>query len=81
MTLRFRRRKFRSDAAAAVCDAFAGQPFRAPTYMIDPGIDAKQRAEQKELSITHNPGFSNAPVVQRGDDPVGSNAMEPRPPA
>ena len=31
MKLQFRRQKFQSDAAAAVCDAFAGQPFRAPT--------------------------------------------------
>ena len=72
MKLQFRRQKFQSDAAAAVCDAFAGQPFRAPTYMMDPGIDVKQKVEQKELSIAHIPGFSNAPVAL-GDDAVLEN--------
>jgi type III restriction enzyme len=38
MKLQFRHQQFQSDAAKAVCDVFAGQPFHAPTYMIDPGL-------------------------------------------
>lgn len=29
---------FQADAAKAVCDVFAGQLFRSPAYMMDPGI-------------------------------------------
>ena len=33
MKLQFRHQPFQADAAKAVCDVFAGQPFRTPTYM------------------------------------------------
>jgi len=38
MKLQFRHQLFQADAAKAVCDVFAGQPFHAPTYMMDPGL-------------------------------------------
>ena len=46
MKLRFRHQSFQADAAKAVCDVFAGQPFSAPTYMIDPGLG---RGAQEEI--------------------------------
>ncbi|MCM1129794.1 MAG: DEAD/DEAH box helicase family protein [Alistipes senegalensis] len=38
MKLRFKHQKFQADAAQAVVDVFAGQPYRTPSYMIDKGI-------------------------------------------
>ncbi|HQM02997.1 MAG TPA: DEAD/DEAH box helicase family protein, partial [Ruminococcus flavefaciens] len=64
MKLQFRHQKFQSDAATAVCDVFAGQPFHAPTYMIDPGLG------QMDLdNIARWTGFNNAPVAS-GDEQV-----------
>jgi type III restriction enzyme len=64
MKLQFRHQKFQSDAATAVCDVFAGQPFHAPTYMIDPGLG--QMGLDDALNFA---GFNNAPVAI-GDDRV-----------
>jgi restriction endonuclease len=36
--LQFKRQKFQADAAKAVCDVFAGQPYSTPSYMIDKGV-------------------------------------------
>ena len=58
MKLQFRHQLFQSDAAKAVCDVFAGQPFHAPTYMIDPGL-----GQMNLNDATRWTGFNNAPVV------------------
>ncbi len=39
MKLQFKHQKFQADAAKAVVDVFAGQPYLTPTYMIDMGIN------------------------------------------
>ena len=39
MKLQFKHQKFQADAAKAVVDVFAGQPYLTPTYMIDRGVD------------------------------------------
>ena len=64
MKLQFRHQKFQSDAATAVCDVFAGQPFHAPTYMIDPGLGQMGLYDAQNFT-----GFNNAPVAI-GDDKV-----------
>ncbi|WP_215904899.1 DEAD/DEAH box helicase family protein [Gracilinema caldarium] len=64
MKLKFRHQKFQSDAANAVCDVFAGQPFHAPTYMIDPGLDNVN--EFSDPSYWQK-GFNNAPVAISDD--------------
>lgn len=62
MKLQFRYQPFQAEAAKAVCDVFAGQPFHAPTYMIDPGLG------QLNLNdATRWTGFNNAPVVLSDD--------------
>ena len=38
MKLRFKHQKFQADAAKAVVDVFAGQPYLTPSYMMDRGI-------------------------------------------
>lgn len=67
MKLQFRHQKFQADAATAVCDVFAGQPFHTPTYMIDPGLG--QMGLYDALNFT---GFNNAPVAI-GDEKVLEN--------
>ena len=37
MKLQFKHQKFQADAAKAVVDVFAGQPFLTPSYMMDKG--------------------------------------------
>ena len=58
MKLQFRHQPFQADAAKAVCDVFAGQPFRTPTYMIDSGLGQLSLSQTQDFT-----GFSNAPIV------------------
>jgi len=62
MKLQFRHQRFQEDAAKAVCDAFAGQPYHTPTYMIDPGLG--QVSLEHALKFT---GFNNAPIAISDD--------------
>ena len=58
MKLRFKNQQFQADAANAVCNVFVGQPFRTPTYMMDPG-----NAPGQLTHINDATGFGNAPIV------------------
>ncbi|MDR3313968.1 MAG: DEAD/DEAH box helicase family protein [Oscillospiraceae bacterium] len=62
MKLQFRHQAFQADAAKAVCDVFAGQPFFAPTYMIDPGLGQLSTTQGRDFT-----GFNNAPVAITDD--------------
>ncbi|HQM01730.1 MAG TPA: DEAD/DEAH box helicase family protein, partial [Ruminococcus flavefaciens] len=62
MKLQFRHQPFQADAAKAVCDVFAGQPFRTPTYMIDSGLGQLSLSQAQDFT-----GFSNAPIVVSDD--------------
>ena len=42
MKLQFKHQKFQADAAKAVVDVFAGQPYLTPTYMMDRGTNYQQ---------------------------------------
>ena len=64
MKLKFRHQPFQADAANAVCDAFAEQPFRTPTYMIDQGMDSDNGQGTMRYDFT---GFGNAPIVIGND--------------
>ena len=57
MKLKFRHQAFQADAAKAVCDVFAGQPFCAPTYMMDSGFGQISVSQQQDFT-----GFSNASI-------------------
>lgn len=39
MKIKYKYQKFQADAAKAVVDVFAGQPYLTPSYMIDKGIE------------------------------------------
>ena len=43
MKLQFKHQKFQADAAKAVCDVFAGQPYLKPSYMMDKGYVKKEQ--------------------------------------
>jgi len=62
MKLKFRHQQFQADAAAVVCDVFAGQPFHTSTYMIDPGRGQVSLDEASRFT-----GFNNAPVAITDD--------------
>ena len=48
MKLRFKHQKFQADAAKAVVDVFAGQPYLTPTYMMDRGVGYQQSLSDED---------------------------------
>lgn len=60
MKLRFKHQKFQADAAKAVVDVFAGQPYLTSTYMIDRGAGDYQRTIDEDKEFT---GWSNQKIV------------------
>lgn len=67
MKLRFKHQKFQEDAAKAVCDVFAGQPFQTPSYMIDRGAASAKPSLFDSQDYT---GFGNARVVPELNDTI-----------
>ena len=43
MKIQFKHQKFQADAAKAVVDVFAGQPYLTPTFMMDKAGDIFRR--------------------------------------
>lgn len=66
MKLQFKHQKFQADAAKAVVDVFAGQPYLTPTYLMDRGSDAHQLTLEA-MSFT---GWRNEPIVPELGDQV-----------
>lgn len=60
MKLRFKHQKFQADAAKAVVDVFAGQPYLTPSYMMDKGSGFYQQTLTDEQDFT---GWSNQKIV------------------
>ena len=48
MRLQFKHQKFQADAAKAVVDVFAGQPYLTPTYLMDRGTGYQQSITDEE---------------------------------
>lgn len=67
MKLQFKHQKFQADAAKAVVDVFAGQPYLTPSYMMDKGESAAQRTVVDYDDFT---GRSNAKIVPEVSDGV-----------
>ncbi|MBW7572488.1 type III restriction-modification system endonuclease [Caproiciproducens faecalis] len=77
MKLQFKHQKFQADAAKAVCDVFAGQPYYTPTYMIDKGTvqkpstgNAEQQRFYKEKEEINFTGFNNHTIVPELNDSI-----------
>jgi len=68
MKLQFKHQKFQADAAKAVCDVFAGQPYLTPSYMMDIGyVKIEQMTIDEAERFT---GFGNSRLVPDLNDSV-----------
>lgn len=67
MKLQFKHQKFQADAAKAVVDVFAGQPYLTPTYMIDRGAENFTRLTDTDEDFT---GWSNQKLISALTDEV-----------
>lgn len=67
MRLQFKHQKFQADAAKAIVDVFAGQPYLTPTYMIDKGTGYQQQTLTEEQDFT---GWGNQKIVPELNDQI-----------
>ena len=65
MRIQYKHQKFQADAAKAVVDVFAGQPYLTPTYMMDRGTGTFQIGMNEEQDYT---GWSNQKIVPELSD-------------
>lgn len=65
MRLQFKHQKFQADAAKAVVDVFAGQPYLTPTYMMDRGDGNYQIGLEDDTDFT---GWRNERIVPELSD-------------
>lgn len=65
MKLQFKHQTFQADAAKAVVDIFAGQPYLTPSYMMDRGSGYYQQTLTEEEDFT---GWSNQKIVPELND-------------
>lgn len=65
MKLQFKHQKFQADAAKAVVDVFAGQPYLTPTYMMDRGEGNYQIGLEDDTDFT---GWRNERIVPELSD-------------
>lgn len=75
MKLQFRHQKFQADAAKAVVDVFAGQPYLTPSYMMDKGYEGKIMSGESfsQASMTDAQdftGWSNQKIVPELSDGI-----------
>lgn len=90
MKIQYKHQKFQADAAKAVVDVFAGQPYLTPSYMMDRGTGTFQIGMNEDEDFTgwRNekivPGLSDAQIlehlqqVQRANQIKPSNQLEGR---
>ena len=65
MRIQYKHQKFQADAAKAVVDVFAGQPYLTPTYMMDRGTGTYQINLNEEEDYT---GWSNHRIIPELND-------------
>ena len=65
MRIRYKHQKFQADAAKAVVDVFAGQPYKTPSYMMDRGGGTFQIGLNEEDDYT---GWSNQRIIPELND-------------
>lgn len=65
MKIQYKHQKFQADAAKAIVDVFAGQPYLTPTYMMDRGSGYIQQSLTDEEDFT---GWSNQRIVPELND-------------
>lgn len=82
MKLQFKHQKFQADAAKAVVDVFAGQPYLTPTYMIDKGVGYQHSiTEDNDFTGWKNekiiPELSDKIILERLNKIQRANQIEP----
>ena len=65
MKIQYKHQKFQADAAKAVVDVFAGQPYLTPSYMMDRGSGYIQQSLTDDVDFT---GWSNQRIVPELND-------------
>ena len=65
MRIQYKHQKFQADAAKAVVDVFAGQPYLTTSYMMDRGSGNYQQSLTEEEDFT---GWSNQKIVPELND-------------
>lgn len=65
MKLQFKHQKFQADAAKAVVDVFAGQPYLTPTYLMDKGLGQIGVEEERDFT-----GWRNERIIPELTDSV-----------
>ena len=66
LKLQFKHQKFQADAAKAVVDVFAGQPYLTPSYLMDRGVGYQQSITD-EADFT---GWRNERIVPQLSDKI-----------
>lgn len=82
MKLKFKHQKFQADAAKAVTDVFAGQPYETSTYMIDQGRGNQQGSlfEDDFTGFKNHrivPGLTNEKILNNIRNIQRSNLIKP----
>ena len=67
MRLQYKHQRFQADAAKAVVDVFAGQPYLTPSYMMDRGTGTYQQSITEDIDYT---GWSNQKIVPELKDEI-----------
>lgn len=65
MRIQYKHQKFQADAAKAVVDVFAGQPYLTPSYMMDRGSGTFQLGLNEDEDFT---GWSNHRIIPELND-------------
>lgn len=83
MKLQFKHQRFQADAAKAVVDVFAGQPFLTPSYMMDRGQGQISAWEEDEFMGRANarivPELSDARILEQLQKIQRNNQIAPSP--
>ena len=75
MKIQYKHQKFQRDAAQAVVDVFAGQPYGTPSYMMDKGYEGKTAsgliyAQTTMTEDTDFTGWNNMKIIPELTDSV-----------
>ena len=65
MKIQYKHQKFQAEAAKAIVDVFAGQPYLTPSYMMDRGSGYIQQSLTDDVDFT---GWSNQTIVPELND-------------
>ena len=81
MKLQFKHQKFQADAAKAVVDVFAGQPYLTPTYMMDRGYGQQTMTDDADFTGWRNerivPELSDRMILEHLQKVQRTNQIKP----